>query len=84
MAIARDVAAKDPAALRATKDGYRFSLEMTWEASMNYTNAKEEELANSQRVSWKDEGVQDFVDRQVQAWSAKPRNNQALKTEITG
>src|SRR5437868_9673267 len=35
MAVARDIAAKDPAALRATKEGYRFSLEMTWEASMN-------------------------------------------------
>ena len=62
MAVARDVAAKDPAALRATKDGYRFSLEMTWEASMNYTSAKEEELANAQRVGWKDEGVKDFVE----------------------
>jgi trans-feruloyl-CoA hydratase/vanillin synthase len=61
MAIARDIAAKDPAALRATKDGYRFSLEMTWDASMNYTSAKEEELANRQRVGWKDEGVRDFV-----------------------
>jgi trans-feruloyl-CoA hydratase/vanillin synthase len=62
MAVARDIAAKDPAALKATKDGYRFSLEMTWEASMNYTNAKEEELANMQRIGWKDEGVQDFVE----------------------
>ncbi|MGH6768793.1 MAG: p-hydroxycinnamoyl CoA hydratase/lyase [Xanthobacteraceae bacterium] len=62
IAVAREVAAKDPAALKATKDGYRFSLEMTWDASMNYTNAKEEELANLQRVGWKDEGVQDFVE----------------------
>src|SRR4051794_3442309 len=45
LAIARDIAAKDPSALRAVKDGYRFSLEMTWEASMNFTVAKEEELA---------------------------------------
>jgi trans-feruloyl-CoA hydratase/vanillin synthase len=62
MAVAREIAAKDPAALRATKEGYRFSLEMTWEASMNYTLAKEEELANRQRVGWKDSGVRDFVD----------------------
>jgi trans-feruloyl-CoA hydratase/vanillin synthase len=62
MAVAREIAAKDPAALRATKDGYRFSLEMSWDASMNYTSAKEEELANLQSVGWKDEGVQDFVE----------------------
>src|SRR5262249_49704697 len=62
MTIAREIAAKDGAALRATKDGYRFSLEMTWEASMNYTSAKEEELANRQRIGWKDEGVRDFVE----------------------
>jgi feruloyl-CoA hydratase/lyase len=62
LAVARDIAAKDPAALRATKEGYRFSLEMTWEASMNYTTAKEEELTNRQRTGWKNEGVRDFVD----------------------
>ena len=61
MTVAREIARKDPAALKATKDGYRFSLEMTWEASMNYTTAKEEELGNKQRVGWKDEGVGDFV-----------------------
>jgi trans-feruloyl-CoA hydratase/vanillin synthase len=62
MALARDIAGKDPAALRATKEGYRFSLEMTWEASINYTGAKEEELAARQRIGWKDSGVRDFVD----------------------
>jgi hypothetical protein len=35
---------------------------MSWDASMNYTSAKEEELANLQSVGWKDEGVQDFVE----------------------
>jgi trans-feruloyl-CoA hydratase/vanillin synthase len=59
--VARDIAAKDPHALRATKDAYRFSLEMTWEASMNYTGAKEIELHHAQEVGWMDEGVGDFV-----------------------
>jgi trans-feruloyl-CoA hydratase/vanillin synthase len=59
--IAEEISGKDPAALRAVKDGYRFSLEMTWEASMNFTIAKEEELTNRQRVGWKEEGVGDFV-----------------------
>ena len=62
MAIAREVAAKDPWALKATKDTYRFSLEMPWDASMNYAAAKEEELSNMQKVrGWKDGGVSDFV-----------------------
>ena len=61
MAVAAEIAGKDAAALRATKDGYRFSLEMTWEASMNYTLAKEVELASRQQVGWKEEGVGDFV-----------------------
>jgi hypothetical protein len=34
---------------------------MSWEASMNFTIAKEEELSNRQRVGWKDEGIGDFV-----------------------
>ena len=61
LAVARDIAGKDPAALKAVKDGYRFALEMSWEASMDYTAAKEDELTLAQRVGWKDEGVGDFV-----------------------
>jgi len=59
--LAREIAAKDPSALRTTKEAYRHSLEMTWEASMNFTMAKEEELQNRQRIGWKEEGVGDFV-----------------------
>ena len=61
-AIAREIAAKDPDSLRATKDAYRFSLEMSWEASMDYTAAKEVKLAVDQDVGWKDGGVADFVE----------------------
>src|SRR5215475_3241722 len=62
LSLAREIAGKDPAALRATKDAYRFSLEMTWEASMNYTIAKEDELiANQATQNWKDEGIGDFM-----------------------
>ena len=59
--VAREIAGKDPWALRATKESYRFSLEMTWDASMNYTDAKEVELHAAQDIGWKDEGVGDFV-----------------------
>src|SRR5438105_10055092 len=59
--LAREIAAKDPAALRTTKEAYRFSLEMPWEAAMNFAMAKEDELQHRQRVGWKEEGVGDFV-----------------------
>jgi feruloyl-CoA hydratase/lyase len=62
MAIARKIASKDAHALRATKEGYRFSLEMTWEASMNYTMAKELELVQRQSDAFRKEGIQDFLE----------------------
>jgi trans-feruloyl-CoA hydratase/vanillin synthase len=61
MAIARKIAAKDAHALRATKEGYRYSLEMTWEAAMNYAMAKELELVQRQNDSWRKEGISDFL-----------------------
>jgi len=61
MAVANEIAAKDPFALRATKDGYRFSLEMSWEAAMNFSNAKVNELLLLQKGAWLDSGIGDFM-----------------------
>lgn len=61
MAIASKIAAKDVHALRATKEGYRYSLEMSWEAAMNYAMAKELELVQRQNDAWRKEGIQDFL-----------------------
>jgi trans-feruloyl-CoA hydratase/vanillin synthase len=61
MAVAKELAAKDPHALRATKDGYRFALEMSWDASMSYTSAKEHDLVVRQNDSWRTEGIGDFL-----------------------
>jgi trans-feruloyl-CoA hydratase/vanillin synthase len=61
MAVARELAAKDPLALKATKEGYRFSLEMTWDASMSFTSAKEFELVARQNDAWRTEGIGDFL-----------------------
>jgi feruloyl-CoA hydratase/lyase len=61
MAIARRIASKDPHALRATKDGYRHSLEMSWEAAMNFSMAKELELVQRQNDAWRKEGIGDFL-----------------------
>ena len=61
MAIANEIAAKDPNALRATKEGYRFSLEMSSEAALNYAAAKSDQLSWQQRDNWREEGIGDFL-----------------------
>ena len=61
MALAKEIAAKDPAALRATKDAYRHSLDMGWEAAMNYSAAKENELYLVQKGAWVESGIGDFM-----------------------
>ena len=62
MAIAQEIAQKDPAALAATKDGYRFALEMSWDASINHTLAKQVELKVLQEsADWIGTGINDFL-----------------------
>jgi trans-feruloyl-CoA hydratase/vanillin synthase len=62
MAIARDMAAKDFWALRATIDGYRLALESSWEASMSYTDVKQIELQVRQAEgNWVQQGIGDFL-----------------------
>jgi len=61
MAVAKEIAGKDPAALRATKDAYRHSLDMGWEAAMNYSAAKENELYLVQKGAWVESGIGDFM-----------------------
>ncbi|QKV20176.1 p-hydroxycinnamoyl CoA hydratase/lyase [Oricola thermophila] len=62
MALAREIAAKDATALRACKDGYRYSLEMSWDASISYTAAKEDEVYMAQKGGWIESGIGDFVE----------------------
>ncbi len=61
MAIAKEIAAKDPHALRATKEAYRFSLEMSWDAAISYAFAKENDITLQQKGAWIDEGIGDFL-----------------------
>ena len=61
MRIARELAAKDPFALKATKDGYRHSLDMTWDAAMSFSAPKEMELVVAQNDAWRTEGIGDFL-----------------------
>jgi trans-feruloyl-CoA hydratase/vanillin synthase len=61
MEVAREIAQKDPDALTACKDGYRFSLEMTMDAALNYSAAKSDQLTLRQNDSWRSEGIGDFL-----------------------
>jgi feruloyl-CoA hydratase/lyase len=61
MQVARDLAAKDPHAMQATKEAYHLSLEMSWDAAMSYSFAKEQELINRQDDAFKKEGITDFL-----------------------
>ena len=61
MALAKEIAGKDPVALRACKDAYRFSLEMPWDAAISYAVAKEHEVFVLQKGAWVEEGIGDFV-----------------------
>jgi feruloyl-CoA hydratase/lyase len=62
MALAAELASKDPDALTACKDGYRFSLEMSAEAALNFSAAKSDQLTLRQKDSWRSEGIGDFLD----------------------
>jgi len=61
MQVARELASKDPHAMQATKQAYYASLDMSWEAAMAYSFAKEQELVVRQGDAWKSEGIGDFL-----------------------
>jgi trans-feruloyl-CoA hydratase/vanillin synthase len=59
--VALTIAQKDPWALKATKDGYRNSLDMGWDAAIDYASAKEMELVLRQGDAFRKEGIGDFL-----------------------
>ncbi len=64
LALAREIATKDPHALQGTKDAYRLSQEMSADAAMNYANAKYHELTHLQQAAWRQTEVQGFLDKE--------------------
>lgn len=59
--VAAMIAQKDPWALKATKDGYRNSLDMGWDAAIDYASAKEMELVLRQGDAFRKQGIGDFL-----------------------
>jgi trans-feruloyl-CoA hydratase/vanillin synthase len=62
MKVARDIAGKDPVALRSAKEAYRYSLEMSGDAALSYSSAKESEVVLRQSDSWREEGIGGFLE----------------------
>jgi len=62
MAVANEIAQKDPDALQACKEAYRLSLEMTAEAAINFAGAKSDQLTLRQKGSWREQGIGDFLE----------------------
>jgi trans-feruloyl-CoA hydratase/vanillin synthase len=61
LAVARVLCEKDGAALRLTKESYRYALEMGWDASLSYVQAKTYELlARQDQSADRDSAVRDF------------------------
>jgi trans-feruloyl-CoA hydratase/vanillin synthase len=60
-AIARELGGKDPHALQMAKEAYRHSLDMGWEAAVDFAMAKEAELSMLQQNAWREEGIGDFL-----------------------
>lgn len=81
MSVARELANKDVFALRATKDAFRFSLDMPWDAAMSYAFAKESELVLLQNDAWRTEGIGDFLKGKYKP--GLESHDQVQKTEVT-
>jgi feruloyl-CoA hydratase/lyase len=61
MKVAGDIAGKDMIALRAAKEAFRYSLEMSGDAAMSYSSTKEAEVILRQDDAWRKEGIGDFI-----------------------
>ena len=61
MGVAREIAGKNAVALAATKDGYRHSLDMGWDAAISYANAMQESITLRQKGAWQEKGIGDFL-----------------------
>ncbi len=63
MALAQEIAGKDASALQATREVYRFSLDMEWDTAMNYASALQAWHTTRQGNTFREEGIGDFLDK---------------------
>jgi trans-feruloyl-CoA hydratase/vanillin synthase len=61
MALAAEIASKDPTALKCTKDAYHHALNSDTEGAWAYTSALEAVVTLAQDGAWRKEGIGDFL-----------------------
>lgn len=59
--VAREIAGKNAHALTATKDGYRHSLDMGWDAAIAYAGMMQDALTLRQGGAWREKGIGGFL-----------------------
>ena len=63
MALAREIADKDPSALQATREIYRNSMDMEWDVAMDYASSLQSQHTARQANAFREEGIGDFLDK---------------------
>ena len=63
MALAHEIAAKDPSALQATREIYTNSIDMNWDTAMNYALALQSAHTARQANAFREEGIGDFLEK---------------------
>src|SRR6185312_12112856 len=60
-ALAKEIAAKNPEAAKATKEAYRYTLGMDWDTALHYAFVRNQALTYNQKGAWLNKGVKDFA-----------------------
>ena len=63
MALALEIADKDPSALQATREIYRNSMNMEWDVAMEYASSLQSQHTARQANAFREEGIGDFLDK---------------------
>ena len=63
MALALEIAEKDPSALQATREIYRNSMNMEWDVAMEYASSLQSQHTARQANAFREEGIGDFLDK---------------------
>ena len=61
MALAAELAAKEPHAMRATKETYRRSVGMEWDTALDYAVVRQHAITYQQSGAWLNTGVGEFL-----------------------
>lgn len=63
MTLAEELATKDRQALHGTKEGFYQSLDMSWDAAISFSRAREFELTFKQGDAWREDSLRAFERR---------------------